>query len=185
MTSKVTLASLKRGEPCDNVSFVEVEVQKILSESSYIVADEKDHFILDMSENPQQTTCMSIGKCFRLLFPSLKEGILKFGSKYKPGPIKPFPAAKLTAAIIKRCTPKAIDPTDLKLLREVCDVTKDTPIPILYLKVVFVGEDKMASYSLSRRSISPPEFLLSCQHHHHYQIYIFQVVWYARMYALT
>jgi hypothetical protein len=70
--------------------------------------------------------------------------------KYKPGPITQFSGLKLTAAAAKTFAPKPLQASQLKVLEDVCAVTKNTTIPTLYLRVVFVSEDKMGQYSRYR-----------------------------------
>jgi hypothetical protein len=147
MGTKVTLQTLRKGKIPGSVYYVEIEVQKILSETCYIVADESEHAILTMDETPQQTSGISVGKCYRLLYPTLKDEILTFETNYRPGPISPFTGAKLTTALEKKLTPPTPPIPHLKLLKEVCDVTKNTSIPSLYLMVTFVSGDKMGPYS--------------------------------------
>jgi hypothetical protein len=93
---------------------------------------------------------LGIGKCYRLLYPKLVGQILTFGDKFRPGPIKSFSGAKLTQAILKKFQAKKVDPDTIKLISETCNVEQNTSVPLLYLKVVFVGGEKLGRYSKYR-----------------------------------
>ena len=103
-----------------------------------------------MSLNPHQTSGLGIGKCYRLLYPKLVGTVLTFGQKFKPGPIKNFPAAKLTESILKKFKFKKASPEQIKLISETCNVDSNVSIPILYLKIVFIGAAKLGKYSKYR-----------------------------------
>ena len=147
MSAKVDLAGLKRGDGKGKLSFLEINVQKIMSESSFIVSDKKEHILLDVSNSPKNGKCLAVGSCYRLLFPKVEDGILRVSDDYSPGRIKFFDAPKPGAAIVKRFTPKKLEKKDLLLLRDVCNVEKNTVVGPLFLKVVFVSRDKKSKYS--------------------------------------
>lgn len=129
---------------------MEVQVQSMVSESTFIVADTKDHVLLDTSQSPQQCKNISVGKCYRLLFPEICDNVLTFAEKYKPGPVAKFDGARLTAAVTKRCIPKELEAKDIKIFSEVCNVKRNTTVGVLYMMVVFMSALKRGKYSLYR-----------------------------------
>ena len=85
MSLQSDIQDVRKGDSKGGVSFVEVEVQKSLTDSSFIVADRREHIVLDVSANPQQTAGLAVGRGYRLLMPRIVGDFLVFGEQFKAG----------------------------------------------------------------------------------------------------
>jgi hypothetical protein len=147
MSGRTDLSKLLADEPTGPICYVDIYVQKVVSEDLYIVSDQKDHCILSIADNPAQGKNLCSGKCFRLMKPSVSERILTSAAEFAACQIKPFDPKKLTAKELKSFMGKCDTPTILKTLPELCIVRERGTLPSVVLKVLHVGADKQGLYS--------------------------------------
>ena len=158
LPGQVTIAQLIAGTKPGNVSFVDIYVQKPLTEDMFLVSDKKNHIRFHMDGNHKLVKWFVVGNYLRLWKPSLAKindkDVLHCDPKFEVcSDIKTFDPKKLsktdcqTFQITDKPHPLPVDA--VKPLLDVAILPSRATIT-LYLKVVFITADKMGVHSLFR-----------------------------------
>jgi hypothetical protein len=115
-----------------------------------VVGDSTATLVLDLSNKVESTKDIKAGKCFRLPKPSMKGDKLVLLERFNPCPIKHFHVDSLTSDMLAQFQETSIQLEDFVRLRDVCDVSVNTTISCLILKVVFLSSEKKGKYSRFR-----------------------------------
>jgi hypothetical protein len=132
--------------------FIDVYVYKALSEDVFVVGDSSGHVMLDLSDKPEFSKNVAVGKCYRLPKPRFLVDSMIIAQRFGPCPIKPFVVPEVDPATLGTYKIVPPDVTDIKGLDDVCNVNVDTTVSLI-LKVVFLGMDRKSQYSMFRSAV--------------------------------
>ena len=144
------IAALLNNEVRGKLWILDLYIHKALSEDVFIVSDGRQNILLDISACPDVSKDLVVGKCFRFPKPYIEKDILRCGLNAKACPIKQFEVPKLTKTEAAKFVLVEEDVCDMAKLEDICNVTSDTTAKPIYLKVIFIGNDKMSQFSKYR-----------------------------------